>query len=567
MEVCCLMRLLLSGHDIDPNLYSKFWYNSIVKLSKQILVFLVLSIFFTAVILCFFRYIGIPYLNFSDGAKFADLARNILSGLGYNGSFAFWDSNILGLSKGSFFPSIWTPPLMPLSIAVFFKIFGISDISVIATSLTFFFLTIIFTYLLGKKLFGNLVGFLAAISMIFNETFIHYGTSGASEPLFTFEIIVTAYLLTLKKKWTTVIGFIFMIIMYFTRPQAFIYIVGLILYWLLTTFKNKKAIKYFIGIIILGLLMDKLILSSLSGKYFLYPIIGRGAHALVHVTAVSSSTDTLRGIDEQVTVISIFKKIFYNLYNLYKLLPQIASPYLWTLFLVGIFHWSKNKIFNAFKISAIFMITLTFLVTAFSIPLFRYIHPVIPLVYLISIETLVWIIRKIADEIIKGDKKKFVIIVSGVLVSIFCVGQTSGVILLDSRFNSKLINKNKPPVYVTLSKILKENTNSDQLILTNLDTWGSWYGDRKTIWYPVTPDMIIPSSKQENSLDAIYLTSYLTDDENYYMGEEWKQIFLDPKNIKNEYISKNYKFKASFDIKAEDVYENYSAKAVLLVHK
>ena len=151
--------------------------------------------------------------------------------------------------------------------------------------------------------------------------------------------------------------------------------------------------------------------------------------------------------------------------------------------------------------------------------------------------------------------------VSSLLIFIFVVGQNLGVIFLDSRFKAKTINKGKPPVYVALSRILKENTNPDDIIVTNLDTWGSWYGERKTIWYPLTPELL----DGQASIDAIYLTSYLVDDENYFMGPAWRQAYLNPDKIEDSFIAENYKFAGEFELHTEDTYERQGARAILLV--
>ena len=72
------------------------------------------------------KFNNVSYLTFSDAAKSADIARNMISGLGYNGKFSFWSSGIVDLSQRAAFPSPWLPPLMPFSIALFFKLFGMS---------------------------------------------------------------------------------------------------------------------------------------------------------------------------------------------------------------------------------------------------------------------------------------------------------------------------------------------------------------------------------------------------------------------------------------------------------
>ena len=486
------------------------------------------------------------YIQFSDGAKFADIGRNILNGKGYTSNFSFY--NLATLNIDEFVDiSRWVPPVMPLVIAGFFKIFGILDLSVIATSSFFYLLLVLTSYLLGKRFFGNLAGLLAGMAVAFNPNFLEYATSGASETLFAFEIVLAAYLIVLRKKPANIAAFLVLMLMYFTKVQAIIYISGLVFLFLLINFSLKRALGYFSAIFILGLALFLVV-----SKQGLFAITQ-------HLPGVASS-DALRGAVQEVTISGLFKKVFYNIYNFYRLLPEIASPYMWTLFVVGLFKWGKDRAENSLKIATIFMVTLTFLVTALTIPLFRYLHPVIPLVYLFAVATLVWIVGQIVK-----DRKKIAII-SSVLIFLFVVGQTLGVIFLDSRFKAKTVNKGKPPVYVVLSKILNENTDPENVIVTNLDTWGSWYGERRTVWYPLKPEQLDLKDTQ-NPFDAIFLTSYLMDDENYYMGSEWRQIFENPKSPKDEFVAKNYKFVGEFKVSADENYEKQEGRAILLVRK
>ena len=482
------------------------------------------------------------YLNFSDGAKFADVARNIASGNGYSSNFSNFTSKALGF-ENLVSVSRWTKPVMPLVIAGFLKIFGVSDSSVIATSSLFYLLLVLTTYFLGKKLWGKLVGLLGAISVAFNFNFLEYALSGASETLFAFEIVLGAFLFALKKRWANILGFLVLVLIYFTRAQGIIYIFGLTLLFFLLHFQPKKALGYFLAFFVVG--------------SFLYLFVSKqGLFAITQHLPGQAASNALRGAVQETNMIALFKKVFYNLYNFYKLLPQIVSPYMWAIFIIGLFVWSKNKIENYLKLSTIFMVVVTFLVTALTIPFFRYLHPVIPLIYLFATASLVWVVKKIFS------KSKTMAIVSSLLIFIFVVGQSLGVIFLDSRFKAKTINKGKPPVYVALSRILKENTNPDDIIVTNLDTWGSWYGERKTIWYPLEPKQL---EGLDDEVDAIYLTSYLIDDENYYMGPEWRQVFFNPDKIEGSFILENYILAGEFEISPEETYERQGARAILLV--
>ncbi|EKD95373.1 MAG: hypothetical protein ACD_24C00508G0008, partial [uncultured bacterium] len=436
------------------------------------------------------------YLTFSDSVKFADIARNWIGGSGYGNTFSFWIWGISELIRGKIFSVFGIPPVMPVSIAGFFKIFGVNDFAVIATSFFYFILTLIFVYLLGKQVFkSKLVGALSTLAVGASYDLIHYATNGASESPFIFEIVAGMYFASLKKRWANVVTVLLLVLMYFTRPQAFIYIAGIILYWLLTNFKPKKAILVFVGLIVVGLFIDRFVLFPLAGKYFTYSVIGRGFYSSFNQSSVAS--DALRGAAGVAGggITQTLKNIFYNLYNFYKLLPQIISPYLFAIFAVGLFLPPTHKASNfakatmdksegqanpqtAFKIASVFIVIVTFIVAAASIPFYRYLHPIIPLVYILAVGTIVEIINKLSSsaKATEGQANtkfqilntRYKILVSTLLVLFFGVGQTLGVLLLDSRFERNTHNVGKPPVYVELSKTLKENTEPDDVVITNL---------------------------------------------------------------------------------------------------
>jgi hypothetical protein len=147
------------------------------------------------------------------------------------------------------------------------------------------------------------------------------------------------------------------------------------------------------------------------------------------------------------------------------------------------------------------------------------------------------------------------------------VGQTLGTIFLDTRFRNKnLVNLDKPPVYYILSNKLKELSKPSDVIITNLDTWGSWYGERKTVWFPIYPDQLKPKDDLPIA-DAIYLTSYLIDDPSYFMGEEWRSIMFNPDGHSNKFIKDNYQLVTSFNIKPDENYTKEDIKAVLFIKK
>lgn len=261
-------------------------------------------------------------------------------------------------------------------------------------------------------------------------------------------------------------------------------------------------------------------------------------------------------------------------------MPQIINPYLWGLFVIGLFSWDKDKKIRALKLSTIFMVLMTLFVTSATIPFLRYIHPIIPLVYLFAISTLIKIFD--SDFLLPNGfllfnfritKQKLSFFVLSFLILFLSVGQTLGVIFLDSRFERKAKNFGKPPVYIQLSQVLRDNTDKNDIIVTNLDAWGSWYGERRTVWFPLEPNQLINQGTGKIPFDAIYLTSYLMDDENYYMGDSWRQIFFNPYEPDKwvckgcDTIREKFELKGVYEIPASENYQNQYAAAVLLLKR
>jgi len=533
---------------------------------KDLLLTFALLIFSSFFLYSFISTSHNTWLRFSDGAKYADVARNIVQGEGYISDFSFFNINLFRDYK-SIFSARGIPLGMPYAISFAFMVFGISDFAVMATSSLFYLLLVLAVYFLGKQVFSPLVGFLAGLAVSANINFLDYGTSGASESLFSFLCVVSTFLIFKKSRLTNFLFLPSLVLIYLTRPQGVVFILALVFSWAIYNFSFKKGILLFIVSTAFILLVDRYVLYPLSFKLPVYPVVTRGVQALFQYSPSASVSNALRGESPGIVAgTEVLKKAVYNLYNFYKLLPQIANPYMWGLFAIGLCLWdfSKRKE-SVYKILCLILTVGSFTLAALTIPFYRYLHPTIPFVYIVSSGVLVSVLDK------SFNRKYVVKFISILLVFVFVVGQTLGVIFLDSRFSNKNLNTDKPPVYLILSKLLKENTNPDDLIVTNLDTWGSWYGERHTVWFPLTPKFLIDAKTGEIPFDAIYLTSYLIDDENYYMGNDWRQIFENP-NDETKWIcegcleiAKRFKFQAVFKIDSPDNYQNINAKSVLLI--
>lgn len=492
-------------------------------------------------------------LTFSDAAKFADMARNLVNGQGFNSSFSFAGGPPVIL------------PFTPVSIAFFFKIFGINDFAVIINSLFYYLLTVLLSLLLAWNLTKNkIVSVGTALVVAFDLNILTYAFNGASESAFIFEIVAAFYFMSLKKKWATIISMVFGVLMYLTRPQAFIYLSGLILFKLLLEYKVKKALIIFVFAASAFLIFDFAVLSKIPENPFVYSLITR-SKGVSQIAAGSMGSDILRTgmyAENSGIITTLFKKVFYDLYNFYKALPAVMNPYLFVLFAVPLFLVTPTNLLRSYKYSVVYCLMVTLLVTAAGIPAYRYIHPVVPLVYIISVAFLYDLIIKLKAV---GNKNS---IVFTFLILFFTIGQSLGNFLLDSRFKSKIYNLQQPHVYKILSEKLFL-VPEDAVVLTNLDTWGSWYGNRKTVWFSNKPQEITENGKIDE-YDALYLTGYLKDDANYYMGREWMQIFENPTDKSMwtcegcDIIAEQFELKEIFEIKSSENFEKMDTRSILL---
>jgi len=502
-----------------------------------------------------------PYLTFSDAAKFADAAFQMIQGNGFTAKFGFFHPNFVFSPESS-------QPIAPgfgilnaISIFIFFKILGVNDFAVIFSSGFFFILTSFLIYFLAKKLFNQKIAFFSALSFIFTQPLLNYASIGASEPLFVFLFLLSCFLFIQKGTYSVYASGIVGSLLFLTRPQAPIYFVGLTLLVFLCAQKNKiRRLLVWTGVFIL-IIVSLFILSKLTGQKLIHLEL---APSLFSERATVSQNITIRGKPNVFysSLLSSFKplatKAFYNLYNFYKLLPSLASFSLITLYFLSLIRWDRKKEANALHFAGFFILLVSFFVSAITIPFMRYIHPVVPLVIIFSVEMLFWIL----DRIFKDRKK--VLVVCTLFILFFVIGQTLGSLFLDSRYLRNHVNWGKPPAYVKLAQILRENTKENEIVLSNLDTWGTWYGKRKTIWFPSEPEQLVPPQNKRLAIDAIYLTSYKMDDEASFMGDGWRKILNFPEQLEDDFISRNFNLVKKFEISENETYEGEKLTAVLL---
>jgi len=263
------------------------------------------------------------------------------------------------------------------------------------------------------------------------------------------------------------------------------------------------------------------------------------------------------GINQALNTKQITSKIFYNLYNFAKNPQRLISPIILSFFLIFLFVKSKTTNVKKFKLFTIISLTVFLLATSATLPNARYIHPLIPLIIISSSLALIEITDKLK---IKHPNMAIL------LVILIAILPTIGYYTLDARFRKQQFNTNKPPVYKQISSIMAQHIPQDHLIITNLDAWASWYEGLTTMWFPLSPNMLISKEDKINNAEYIVITNYKEEDNDFVLGE-WKEVVYNPEKIKNKFLSDNYNVFKTFVIKSEDIYENQEYKGTILVQK
>lgn len=136
-------------------------------------------------------FLAIPY---NDSMDYASMGRNIARGQGITSAYM----TPLGLSIHPFpQPNLWRAPLWPLILGLAQSFLPSTDPVVAGVTGLFYLGGLVLTFLLARQLFGTGVATASALAYIFSAQNLHYSSSGLTEPLALFLLLLWFYLLVL----------------------------------------------------------------------------------------------------------------------------------------------------------------------------------------------------------------------------------------------------------------------------------------------------------------------------------------------------------------------------------
>lgn len=501
---------------------------------------------------------SVPHqLFFVDSARYADVARNLVSGGGYTSSFSFTPFEP---------PSQWgwrssLPYIHTIFIALFYKIFDIGDLAVILESVFFFLAGVPLVYLIGKKLFNNRVALFSSLFYLFTPQLLNFAKDGASEPIFILELLLITYLVLRGDKKDIILASIVSVIALFTKLQSVIFI-PIFLLWVLLISQNKiKDIALYISFPIFGILLiqlgvipsilslDRLPIFLFLQQSSLYPGDSLPRSGTAEKMPFSFFIENFK---------VIFSKALYNIYNFYKIifsfestLPRFAPPLIVITFILSLFTLLANekKQTKVFRLIVLLMVLVSVLLASVTSPHIRYVQITLPFIILTSVDLLNQTFEKLLSK--QADVYKSL----ALTLIIFFIVPFVGSVILDSRFSRDNFNTEKPFAHKQLGITLGSLTNKEDIVITNIDTWGSWYGMRRTILIPSGLDGIKNLDKSMG-ISAIFLSDFQRDNTDHPLTGEWGVMFDTPEKISDQYILDNFELEKVASFSSQEVYEN-----------
>lgn len=180
-----------------------------------------------------------------NGVRYGNIARNYLRYGLFETKFGQIE-NSGQVSKEEFEYFTHYPPLLPLIVALSYKLFGISEWSTRLVPLLFSSGTIVLIFLIGNKLWNSKIGVIASLIALVTPMALYFGKTPVHEPLVMFFVLVAFYGYLMTKEKILFAKYIFisgLILAHLTTWAGYFLLPAIALVTLLKKdFNNLKAI-------------------------------------------------------------------------------------------------------------------------------------------------------------------------------------------------------------------------------------------------------------------------------------------------------------------------------------
>lgn len=515
------------------------------KKNLIVIIFLVLVSF-----LVWFLYLSTEpvFISNPDSAKFGEVARNIKQGEGITTFYSICNRKVIDRSCFTF----TSPPFYPMIVFLFMVVFGENDKALIYTSGFFFIFSVVLVFLLAKKLFNEKVAILSSVGFIFTEQFIFHSVSGAAETFFTFLLILNLIFVTEKNLVSIFLGGVVSFLLLGTKIQSPFYILGFLAYLVLRK-KRKTVLFRRLGYYLLPFLALVFFIKYLNLFSLPNPAYFVNEKSLLYLLFYNSPLFPAGMLDQLKVDFSfsflvnnfkpVFLKLVENFYTAFKNILLVTNPFIMVFFFLSFLKKEKRNIFLLKLLTFVWLLFFLFsgAVGVFNI---RYVHPVLFLIIIFAIDCFLNFFGKM------NIKRKEVVL--GVYVMFFLVLYPITQINLGARILDKGKNRGKESIYKIIGEKIRKYSRKEDLVSTNVEIWGSWYGKRKTVLLANDPGLIA------ENIDLIVLSSYSP---GTRLGNLWQEVFEGERDFDG------FSYFKKIEINGRENYQNIPVEMVILKKK
>lgn len=481
----------------------------------------------------------------SDDREYASIARNIVNGKGIVRNFIYpVDINFFEKLP---VPEFMHPPGYPLILAVFFKLFGISNfVALLPSYLSYFALVILLFYFVNRSL-GMKTAVIASAILIFNKDILDMSLVALSEGVYTllFFIFFSLFVRANSSKAIFISG-ILLGISHLIRENIFPFLIPLVVYlYFFPDLTRWEKITFFVVGILIPLIPNILRSFFDTGSLF----FSYGKFTLMAYTVKYPWLNIYRGIENPSLIEFLidqpgqfFLKYVSNLVNTLEQFISISNPYLLVFFILEMFHWKISPEWKRIKMLFLCLIISQVLFIAVFTFTTRFFIPFLPVMIVFASQSFV----RVSEDLISCASplwRKKVLYLTLLLFLIFFLTPTTYTIFHPGKpealgFKTPQFGFLIPTGEAKrLNDFLRNELNENQVVWTDLPEILEWEGDRLCGWLP-TRIKAIYEIPPKIPVDAILITSVRTPTQ---MEKEWKYLLFSEHSLPKYRNVKLYK--------------------------
>lgn len=456
------------------------------------------------------------HLFLNDAMDYASIGRNVSRGDGFVSSYI----TPLGLAnrEGLPHPDLWRAPLWPAVLGAFIRVLGATDQVVAIATGSFFIAGAGVVFLLGREMFGRVVGLMSSLVYIFSAQNLVNSVSGMTETISAFMMALVVYLAVARwtqNRWGDILGGAALGLFYLTRYNALLFVP---FFALLVWYKRRglrpvaRYLAAFAIIVSPWLVRNYLLMGSpfFSLQKF-EPVMFTAAYPAYSLYMMMEKVDVpgfIMSHPQEIwaKVVSGWAEFTAGLFN-----PAMTgvSPYLFGLFLASLvipfgYRWKGRRDITGYHgvrllLAACFAVQLAALLVIHFI--YRLFFIFLPLYIIFGIAAMMWLLSRGAD-LLPVRRRGFAAVFSLLLLGVF--------IFTNLPAWSPVKAENIPlKVLQDSVRGVTDMSTRQELIISNDGHLLAWYGDRYAAKIPYSVDMI-PEMERLAPVKLIYLSSRIS---------------------------------------------------------